>query len=44
MKTVEIITHTHTHEGVDLQQGARIEVSEAIARFLVNLRIGRIVD
>ncbi len=44
MKTIEILTHTHTHDGVDLQQGALIQVDEGTARFLVNLRIGRIVD
>lgn len=44
MKTkVEILTHTHTHQGVDLQRGAVIEVDEATAKFLVLLRIGRIL-
>lgn len=44
MKKVEILTLTHTHEGVDLQRGAVIEVDDDTARFLVNLRVGRIVD
>ena len=41
---VEILTHTHTHEGEDLQKGAVIRVTNDLARWLVNMKIGAIIS
>ena len=44
MVTVEILTLTHTHAGVDLQRGARVQMRAATARRLVLMRIARIIE